>query len=289
MKRIFTIALMLVCGISLQAQYNTGIGDGYARGIVTNFEIPNIVAIPSLTAPINSAINVSSNPTLSWVASANAISYQVQVSTTNDFDTPTINEVITSTSFELTALTTNTQYVWRVQAINGELTSQWSEVRSFTTTVQSDPTYTTLNLEVLLQGYWNNIVHKEVAVTIELRTGTSLLSSSLYRRIPILISSNGVATAGFNEFTTGDYWIIVRSAGYLGIASKFRQTITAGSTVNYDFTRSTNNVYNSGTLKPYSGRYIMKVGDLNNDKNINGSDGLIIKNNTGGSTSVPNL
>lgn len=289
MRKIFFIALMLLCGTNIQAQYNTGIGDGFARSIISNENITNDLSIPILTVPANSATNVAINPTLSWGASANATSYRVQVSTTNDFAIPTINEVVTTTSKALSGLANSTQYFWRVQAINSEQISDWSEERSFTTTVQTDPTFTTLNLEVLLQGYWNNSVHKEVAITVELRTGASLLSSSLYRRIPVFISSNGVATAGFNDFTTGDYWIIVRSAGYLGIASKLRQTITAGTTVNYDFTRSTNNVYNSGTLKPYIGRFIMKVGDLNNDKNINGSDGLIIENNTGGGTSVPNL
>lgn len=289
MRKIFFIALMLLCGTNIQAQYNTGIGDGFARSIISNENITNDISIPILTVPANSATNVAINPTLSWGASANATSYRVQVSTTNDFTTPLINEVGTTTSKALSGLANSTQYFWRVQAMNSEQISDWSEVRSFTTTVQTDPTFTTLNLEVLLQGYWNNSVHKEVAVTVELRTGSSLLSSALYKRIPVLVNSNGIATAGFTEFTTGEYWIIVRSTGYLGIASKIRRTITAGSTINYDFTRSTNNAYNSGMLKPYSGRYIMKVGDLDNDKNINGSDEIIIENNTGGSTSVPTL
>lgn len=258
---------------------------------VYNFTtVPPPPAAPVLVAPANQAVNVSVDPTFSWNAVVGqGVNYKIQVSTASDFSTITVTDVQSDLTRTFIGLAAGTTYYWRVQAIENDQFGDWSETRSFTTAGQTAPTITTLNVDVLLQGFWNNTTHKQVAVTVELRTGNSLSSSILYKRVPVLISSNGVATAEFDDFTTGDYWIIVRSAGYLSISSKLRQTITAGSPNNYDFTRSTNNVYSSGMLRIYSGRYIMKIGDLNNNKSIDGSDGILIENNTGGSTAVPSL
>lgn len=257
---------------------------------VYNFTtVPPPPATPGLVSPESQATNVSVNPTFTWNAVANAVSYSIQVAAVSDFSTVTVTDVVSNTTRSFIGLAAGTTYYWRVRATDGEQFGDWSEVRSFTTAGQTAPTITTLNIDVLLQSYWNNTTHKPVAVTVELRTGSSLLSSVLYKRVPVLISSNGVATAEFDDFTTGQYWVIVRSTGYLSIASKLRQTITAGSTINYDFTHSTNYVYNSAMLRLYSGRYLMKIGDLDNNKSIDGSDGILIENNTGGSTAVPSL
>lgn len=286
---MFFIALMLFCGISLQAQYNTGIGDGYARGIVINFEIPITLTAPVLTAPANLATGIAINPTLTWEVSANATSYRVQVSTTNDFTTPTINEVVAITSKELAGLANLSQYFWRVQAINGEQTSEWSEVRSFTTIKYIAPTSAELNITALLTGLWSNNTHKAAAIIVELRSGNVLSSSTLYKRISGILSETGEVSVLMNEITNGDYWLIIRSTGYLPIASAAKVSVQGGTMINYDFSRSTTSVFNANMLKAVNGRYLMKVGDLDSDSNISGADMSAVKANSGCSSTIPGL
>ena len=256
----------------------------------TYIQLPNA---PALVAPENLATSVACNPTLNWDAVTGIDSFLVQVSTTNAFNSFIVNEVVYTTSKGLTNLQYATQYFWRVRSIKtSELISNWSEVRSFTTMTNPNSTSTVLNIAVLLQGAWANNVHKEIAVTIELRKnniGTTLASSVLYKRIPVFINSYGIATANFTDLETGDYWIVVRASGYLAIASKLKQNIQAGSVLNYDFTNSTNNAYSSSMLKLSNGRYLMKVGDLNNSRAIGSDDFGILKNNGSSSSTVPNL
>lgn len=95
---------------------------------------PQAPAAPSLSSPANGATNLATNLTLSWLASTNATSYGVQVSTTPDFSTTLLNTSVASTSLALSGLTNGTTYYWRVNASNTTGTSAWSETRNFTTT-----------------------------------------------------------------------------------------------------------------------------------------------------------
>ncbi len=145
MKRIFLIALMFLCGFRLQAQYNTGIGDGYAKDIITDFEIPITLTAPNLVAPINVAVGITVNPTLTWEALANATSYRVQISNNHNFTSLIVNELGVNTSKELKGLWSFTKYFWRVQAINEIENSDWSPTWCFTTTSGSNVEETNSN------------------------------------------------------------------------------------------------------------------------------------------------
>jgi len=99
---------------------------------------------PTLASPANGATGVSTTPTLNWFASTGATSYQLQVSTNSGFTTTIFNQSnITGTSQQVTGLSNNTTYYWRVNASNTNGTSAWSSpVWSFTTQQTSLPDLT---------------------------------------------------------------------------------------------------------------------------------------------------
>lgn len=104
---------------------------------------------PTLISPTNGATAVSTSPTLSWNASAGANSYGVQVSSDPNFTTLVYNQTgITSTSTNVSGLTNNTVYYWRVNATNAGGTSAWSASFSFTTAAGSTPLAPTLSSPV---------------------------------------------------------------------------------------------------------------------------------------------
>lgn len=98
-------------------------------------------APPILSSPSNGSF-VSLNPTLNWKASTGANSYSLQVSLDSNFSTTVYNQNgITSLSQQVTGLSNNIRYFWRVNASDIIETSAWSYVWSFNTpTVPTTPT-----------------------------------------------------------------------------------------------------------------------------------------------------
>src|SRR5690606_40384491 len=65
---------------------------------------PSALYAVVLSSPLNGAENIATDTTLSWMASAGAESYQVQVSTAADFSTTIYNETVTDTLFSVIGL-----------------------------------------------------------------------------------------------------------------------------------------------------------------------------------------
>lgn len=103
-------------------------------------------ASPALNSPADAAVNQPvSNLVLSWIASAGAATYQVQVSKHQDFSAPTLDQGgITDVTKILTGLENGTQYFWHVRATNASGNSGYSNPRSFTT-IPTAPVATTLS------------------------------------------------------------------------------------------------------------------------------------------------
>ncbi len=96
--------------------------------------------VPTLSSPVNGAVNVTLNPTLSWMAPGTGgapSSYQVQVSTESTFASTVFDTTVDAAmrACALRGLSGSTTYYWRVSAINPG-GSAWSAVRSFTTLPQ---------------------------------------------------------------------------------------------------------------------------------------------------------
>ena len=92
---------------------------------------------PVLNLPVNTAVNVSTSPTLSWVAAAGDSVYHLQIDTSNVFSTTVYNDsTLTGVSHIITGLRNTTKYYWRVSvkdSANAGGTSAYSTSRSFTT------------------------------------------------------------------------------------------------------------------------------------------------------------
>jgi GH18 family chitinase len=96
-------------------------------------------ATPALESPTNGATGISTNPSLTWIASSGGMWYRVQVSLSSVFDPTTADSSgITSTLYSVSGLRNNTTYYWRVNASNSGGTSPYSTVWSFTTQPMTD-------------------------------------------------------------------------------------------------------------------------------------------------------
>jgi hypothetical protein len=84
---------------------------------------------------VDGASGVSTTPTLSWNSAAGADSYNLQLTTQNNFTTPLLTASgIISTSYSVSsALAKSTEFQWRVQAANAGGTSFWTPAWRFTT------------------------------------------------------------------------------------------------------------------------------------------------------------
>ena len=93
--------------------------------------IGSALPAPTLSSPANHATSVSISPALIWNISTGATSYIFQVSTSSSFGSFVYNQSgVTGTSQQVTGLSNNTKYYWRVSATNSVDTSAWSNSSS---------------------------------------------------------------------------------------------------------------------------------------------------------------
>jgi len=93
---------------------------------------------PALESPEAGASGVPVKPIFQWSAIAGADSYELVVSTRNEFDNPTIlktdSYALASTAWQCNiSLDYDTTYYWKVRAVNGDTHSAWSAVGAFST------------------------------------------------------------------------------------------------------------------------------------------------------------
>jgi hypothetical protein len=121
--------------------YGTAITVAYNNGSVSPYIGPQPPSVPILLSPSNGAVNVSLTPTLMWNTASGATTYNVQVSTNSSFTNIVASQSgLTSTSFTTPALSSSSQYYWRVSATNSVGSSNYSEPWSFSTPMQAPAT-----------------------------------------------------------------------------------------------------------------------------------------------------
>ena len=111
---------------------------------------------PVLDLPANAAVDVSTSPTLSWIAAAGDSVYRLQVDTSAAFNSTVFDDsTITGVGQDLLGLRNATKYYWRVSVTDsasaGGATSPYSTVRNFTTW-NSTPTTPLLPVTLGLTG-----------------------------------------------------------------------------------------------------------------------------------------
>ncbi len=164
---------------------------------------------PLLAEPANGSTGLSTNPILNWNRSPRAVSYGLQVSTTNNFSTTVFNiSGIIDSSWQLSDLDRETIYYWRINATNEDGTSEWSDTWNFMTEINipSKPT-----LVSPLNGSTDIATNPTLSWNILLRAESYGLQVSTLSSFSTTIFDEGGLTDssqqinGLNEETTY-YW-----------------------------------------------------------------------------------
>jgi hypothetical protein len=103
----------------------------------TVWSFTTIIAVPQppiLSAPANGSVDIPVSPTLSWIASAGAATYRLQVSYSVGFGTLIFDDsTVATTSRQIGPLDNDTTYYWRVRAKNSSGSGSYSLVWNFRT------------------------------------------------------------------------------------------------------------------------------------------------------------
>ncbi len=151
-------------------------------------------------------------------------------------------------------------------------------------TIHSDPiavgvfNISTIEAQVLLDGFWDGTQHRRTALLVELYAGAVLSSADLIDSRPASVNASGLLSVDFHGLAAGDYWIVLRHSGHLPIASAQPVAIEPGDTIEYNFSSPAN--VNNGVkalrsiVRNNSSFHVMIAGDLNGNSSI-GSDDFI--------------
>ncbi|MDD4150303.1 MAG: fibronectin type III domain-containing protein, partial [Bacteroidales bacterium] len=115
----------------------------------------------NLVSPANEAINQNVYLELDWTGTVGIYAYQVEIDTVNTFNSTgfQLNET-TNSYFYQSQLLFGQEYYWRVRACHINDTSNWSEIRNFTTkdTIYLvSPANGAINQNVYLELDWTNL------------------------------------------------------------------------------------------------------------------------------------
>lgn len=102
-----------------------------------NFRTINFLpAAPVLVSPLNNSTGNSLTPALDWNDISDALHYNLQVATDTGFANMVVNQnniIASQYNIPASLLNIGTAYYWRVNAVNGNGTGQWSARWRFTT------------------------------------------------------------------------------------------------------------------------------------------------------------
>lgn len=242
-------------------------GTGEWSEVRTFTTIVTVPAAPTLIAPANNATNVSLTPYMTWNSVAGADSYRFQISTSATFASYVINiPNITSTIFQVPSgnLIGNTQYYWRVAAVNTGGQGPYSTVWTFRTM----QTFT-LNLKVYLEGFYNGSTQVPDTIKVYLRNSSSPFA--LRDSSAVYLPANGNVIINFGNATNGSYYIVVKHRNHLETWSTTPQTFSTGNTTNFDFTNNAGKAYGNN-MKQVGSVWVLYGGDGNADGYVDPSD-----------------
>jgi len=174
-------------------------------------------APPALVSPANNTVHQTITPTLNWNAVTGAENYRLQVSTDRNFSSFAADDsTLTTTSGQLTGLSNNTKYYWRVKAKNAGGTSSYSTVWNFTTVVAvpnvpvlTSPVDNAVRQSISLSLNWNTTMRAE---SYRLQVSTDRNFSSFATDDSTLTTTSGQLTGLSNN--TKYYWRVnAKNAG----------------------------------------------------------------------------
>jgi hypothetical protein len=167
-----------------------------------------------LSSPADNATGQSLNLNLSWNTVTNATGYTVQYSTANDFSS-NVQSSVTTTSAGISGLDYNTTYYWRVKATAGQISSNWSSVRTFTTEQLvldapslSTPANTATDQDISLSLSWS-AVNNATGYTIQYSTVNDFSTNT---ESSVTTTSQSITGLSYN---TTYYWRVKATAGQI--------------------------------------------------------------------------
>ena len=100
--------------------------------------------VPGLIFPSDEATGISTAPNIQWNSPHTETLYQFQSAAESTFQNVLQDQTIAQTNIQLSALAADEEYFWRVRVNDAVTSSEWSEVRSFTTrpdpvVIEDDP------------------------------------------------------------------------------------------------------------------------------------------------------
>ena len=118
----------------VRGENNAGEGDWSAVWSFTAIE--EKPETPVLATPVDGAQNIIVDTVFAWDEAERAESYLIQISVDPDFTAIEFSQQgITDTEIEVTGLSHETTYYWRIAAVNSGGQTDWSDIWSFTTIV----------------------------------------------------------------------------------------------------------------------------------------------------------
>lgn len=101
---------------------------------------------PILQFPSDSAVNQPTNLQLSWAENNEASQYRFQLSTSADFSSFVANVLVNTNSYNISQLTAESSYYWRVSTLNECGESNFSTAFQFETDTTSCATFTSIDV-----------------------------------------------------------------------------------------------------------------------------------------------
>lgn len=138
-----------------------------------------------------------------------------------------------------------------------------------------DLSETEINVQVYMEGFWNGVSHVRTPISVELRTGAVLATSTFITEQPVMLDVTGNVTVTFSNLNPDDYWLVIRHGGHIPIASSSQITMGPGDTINYDFTDLASKAFGTNATKLSGSVFVVIAGDLNGDRNILINDVLL--------------
>lgn len=216
---------------------------------------------PTLLLPANASVDIPLTPVLDWTDVSGALSYRVQISTSQTFNTTVVNTIVTGTSTYTVpsgVLQGYTVYYWRVASINGGGQGSYSTTWNFRT-VQSF----NLNLTAYLEGFYNGST--QISDTIKIILAQNVSPYAGRDTSLAVLGANGTASlTSFSRATTGSYYIIIRHRNHLETWSAIAMYFQTNNTVSYNFTDNANKAYGNN-MKQVGSVWVLYGGDINQD------------------------
>lgn len=183
------------------------------------------VGPPFLEYPHYGQVIYHTMTSLSWRDIVGETGYIYQYDTVNTFNSPNLitgttepHDLPTSPGVIITDLAYNTSYYWRVAILNGNIQSDWSDLRYFTTVDTANNKDVTANAYSIYPTHVKDVLHfnnvpNNANITINSIDGKLVLSSKANNNSPL----------NLNNLTAGVYLITIEKDGQKTVQKFIKQ------------------------------------------------------------------